>query len=89
MGRGEGGPLKVNERPEGSPLTPLLESELMRSAVMGKLGLWQVLTELSDDLGLPAPLFEALAQQARDQAATYERVHQHIVGEVFRDGHVD
>ena len=83
------GRLKVNERPEGSPLTPLLESELMRSAVMGKLGLWQVLTELSDDLGLPAPLFEALAQQARDQAATYERVHQHIVGEVFRDGHVD
>ncbi|TNC18085.1 NAD-dependent epimerase/dehydratase family protein, partial [Georgenia sp. 311] len=65
------GRLKVNERPEGSPLTPLLESELMRSAVMGKLGLWQVLTELSDDLGLPAPLFEALAQQARDQAATY------------------
>ncbi|HLT82884.1 MAG TPA: NAD-dependent epimerase/dehydratase family protein [Phototrophicaceae bacterium] len=83
------GRLKLNERPEGSPMTPLLESELMRSAVMGKLGLWQVLTELSDDLGLPAPLFEALAQQARDQAETYERVHQHIIGEVFRGGRVD
>ena len=83
------GRLKLNERPEGSPMTPLLESELMRSAVMGKLGLWQVFTELSDDLGLPAPLFEALAQQARDQAETYERVHQHIIGEVFRGGRVD
>lgn len=83
------GRLKVNERVEGSPMTPLLESELMRSAVMGKLGLWQTLVELSPDLGLPAPLFEALAQQARDQAETYERVHQHIIGEVFRNGHVD
>ena len=83
------GRLKINERPEGSPMTPLLESELMRSAVMGKLGLWQTLTELSPDLGLPAPLFEALAQQARDQAETYERVHQHIIGKVLRAGEVD
>ncbi len=83
------GRLKLDERPGGSPMTPLLESELMRSAVMGKLGLWQVLAELSDDLGLPTPLFEALAQQARDQARTYERVHQHIIGEVFRAGRVD
>ncbi|PYG00563.1 Nucleoside-diphosphate-sugar epimerase [Georgenia satyanarayanai] len=83
------GRLKVNERLSGSPMTPVLESELMRSAVMGKLGLWQTLTELSPDLGLPAPMFEALAQQARDQAETYERFHQHIVGDVFRDGEVD
>ncbi|WP_152187944.1 NAD-dependent epimerase/dehydratase family protein [Georgenia satyanarayanai] len=83
------GRLKVNERLSGSPMTPVLESELMRSAVMGKLGLWQTLVELSPDLGLPAPMFEALAQQARDQAETYERFHQHIIGKAFRTGEID
>src|SRR5690606_2402976 len=72
------GRLKLDERPGGSPMTPLLESELMRSAVMGKLGLWQGLAERSDDLGLPTPPFEALAQQARDPAPHYPRVpHAH------------
>lgn len=83
------GRLKLNERLTGSPMTPLLETELMRSAVMGKLGIWQTLAELAPDLALPAELFEALADQARQQATTFERLHQHIIGETFRDGHVD
>lgn len=83
------GRLKTNNRPSGSPMTPLLEIELMRSAVMGKLGVWQTLIALAPDLGLPPELFTALAERARDQAATVERLHQHVVPEAFRADHVD
>lgn len=78
------GRLKTNDRPAGSPMTPLLELELMRSAVAGKLGGWQTLTELSDDLGLPAGLFAALADRARAQAATLEELHGRVAAEAFR-----
>ena len=82
------GRLKINERPEGSPMTPVLELELMRSAVVGKLGGWQTLTELAPGLGLPAELFEALADRAREQAATLEELHGQVVPGAFRAGEV-
>lgn len=80
------GRLKTNGRPLGSPMTPVLETELMRSAVMGKLGAWEALAELSGDLGMPRDMFTALAERTREQAAVLERLHRHVVPEAFRRG---
>jgi len=72
------GRLKLNGRlVKRSPMTLVLESELMRSAVMGKLGLWQTLRDLSGDLGLGDSRFDALAAKAREQIATLDRVHEY------------
>lgn len=78
------GRLKTNDRPLGSPMTPVLELELMRSAVVGKLSGWQTLAELAPDLGLPPELFAGLADRAREQARTLERLHGQVAGEAFR-----
>ncbi|MEE6282209.1 NAD-dependent epimerase/dehydratase family protein [Georgenia sp. MJ170] len=80
------GRLKTNDRLSGSPMTPLLEIELMRSAVNGKAGLWETLVELAPDLGLPRELFVALAEQARDQNATLEQLHSLVAPTAFREG---
>lgn len=78
------GRLKTNDRPLGSPMTPVLELEVMRGAVAGKLAGWQTLGELAPDLGLPPELFHGLADRAREQALTLERLHRQVVGESFR-----
>ncbi|WP_261163885.1 NAD-dependent epimerase/dehydratase family protein [Microbacterium sp. Marseille-Q6965] len=78
------GRLKTNGRVTGSPMTPVLELELMRSAVVGKLGGWETLAELAPDLGLPADSFRALADRARAQAATLEQLHARVVPGAFR-----
>ena len=81
------GRLKLNRRVlSRSPMTPLLELELFRGAVMGKLGLWQVLSHLAADLGLTAARFDALAQQARDQAEMFDRLHARVRTEAFVRG---
>ena len=61
----------------GSPLTLLLEVELMRSAVAGKLGLWQTLAARAEDLGRHADRFDVLARQAKIQAEQLEQVHEY------------
>lgn len=83
------GRLKTNGRPLGSPMTPLLEVELMRSAIMGKLGGWQTLAELAPDLGLPQEQFLRLADRAKEQVDALSRLHAHIVPEAFRAGKID
>lgn len=81
------GRLKLNRRVlSRSPMTPLLELELFRGAVMGKLGLWQVLSHHAADLGLTAARFDALAQQARDQAEMFDRLHARVRTEAFVRG---
>ncbi|WP_447925307.1 NAD-dependent epimerase/dehydratase family protein [Georgenia muralis] len=81
------GRLKLNRRVlSRSPMTPLLEIELFRGAVMGKLGLWQVLSHHAADLGLTAARFDALAQQARDQAEMFDRLHARVRTEAFVRG---
>lgn len=68
------GRLKLNRRVTSrSPMAPLLELELLRGAVMGKQGLWQVLEEYAEPLGLDAAEF---AQRARDADEQRERVAQ-------------
>lgn len=73
------GRLKFNGRINGSPMTPLLEVEIMRSAVVGKLGGWQTLGELAPDLGLPAALFASLAEKSRAQIDMLGQLHGDIV----------
>ncbi|MBU5895038.1 hypothetical protein JVW19_23965, partial [Vibrio cholerae O1] len=62
------GRLKPNGRLlRRSPMTLVLETELMRSAIMGKLGMWQTLRDNADALGLAAEVFGDLAENSRRQ----------------------
>ena len=79
------GRLKLNGRiVRRSPLTMVLEAELMRAAVMGKLGGWETLQELAPDLGLQPATFAALAADARSQIEDLSRVHEHARRTAFR-----
>lgn len=79
------GRLKLNGRiVRRSPMTMVLETELMRAAILGKLGGWQTLQELAPDLGLDRATFEALADQARSQIEALSRVHEHARRNAFR-----
>lgn len=80
------GRLKSNGRLfSRSPLTLVLETELMRSAVMGKLGVWQTLQEHADGLGLDPGVFEDLAHRARAQAGVLDEVHGYLRQRAFRE----
>lgn len=73
------GRLKLNGRLlTTSPMTPLLEVELMRSAVIGKLGLWQTLAHLAPELALDPEEFDRLAAQARRQIESLDGVHEQV-----------
>lgn len=61
-----------------SPLTPLLETELMRSAIIGKLGLWQTLTANAEVWGLAPDEFDDLVDVAHRQLETLDAVHAHL-----------
>ncbi|WP_407320367.1 NAD-dependent epimerase/dehydratase family protein [Isoptericola halotolerans] len=79
------GRLKLNGRVlQTSPLTPLLEVELMRSAVLGKLGGWRTLEEYADDVGLDPARFAALAEVAQRQLALLDRLHEQTRERAFR-----
>lgn len=81
------GRLKLNGRVlSTSPMTVVLELELMRSAVMGKLGLWQTLAEMAPDLGLDSERFVALADGARDQLSMLDTLHERARRTAFRGG---
>ncbi|MGC5627555.1 NAD-dependent epimerase/dehydratase family protein [Georgenia sp. Z1344] len=77
------GRLKLNGRLVDSPMTPVLETELLRSAVIGKLGVWEVLARLADELGLPRAVFDQLADDARQQAEVIGRLHDRVTGHAF------
>ncbi|WP_449278851.1 NAD-dependent epimerase/dehydratase family protein [Leucobacter sp. GX24907] len=70
-----------------SPLSLLIESELMRSAVVGKLGLWQTLATNAEDLNLDAQLFEDLSDGARRQLASLDEVHLYARSHALRSGY--
>lgn len=70
------GRLKPNQHlGSRSPLSPLLEVELLRSGVVGKLSLWETLTLHADRLGLDRAEFEELAARAARQAETLGTIH--------------
>ncbi|WP_188754663.1 NAD-dependent epimerase/dehydratase family protein [Microbacterium album] len=83
------GRLKTNGRPLGSPMTPVLEIELLRGAVAGKLSGWETMRTLAPDLGLPEEVFADLVERSRAQIAILERLHAHVVPEAFREGEID
>lgn len=73
------GRLKLNGRfVRPSPMTPLLEVELLRSAVVGKLGLWQTLLEVAPSLGLDRAELDRLLDQTQSQVRTLDRVHEYV-----------
>lgn len=79
------GRLKLNGRVfSRSPLSLVLEIELLRSAVVGKLGLWQTLAEHAIELGLDADVFVALGQRALEQAEMLSNAHEFARERAFR-----
>lgn len=66
-----------------SPLTLVLEAELMRSAVLAKLGMWRVLEELAPELGWEPEVFADLVARAEAQAEAYGATHEYARRRAF------
>lgn len=70
------GRLKLNRRLlSTSPMTPVLESELMQGAIVGKINGWRTLAEYHDALGVGKEVFERFIAQADRQIADLESMH--------------
>lgn len=81
------GRLKANGRVlGGSPMTPLLELELLTSGVNGKHGLWQTLHDYAGELGLDAQVYADYARDAQEQSRTLNDLHAQIRPEALRPG---
>ncbi|MHA3947401.1 hypothetical protein [Cellulomonas bogoriensis] len=65
-------------RMRSSPITTLLEVELLRSAVMGKRGVWQALVDLAGDLALDESRMVELVEQTERQLQTLDEVHAYV-----------
>ena len=65
-------------------MTMVLETELLRSAVLGKRGGWQTLADNAEDLGLDAETFHELAEQALHQHERLDEVHAYARRRAFR-----
>ncbi|MEU2281453.1 hypothetical protein ABZ614_05665 [Streptomyces sp. NPDC013178] len=79
------GRLKSNGRlVRRSPLTPLVELELLRTGVTGKAGVWEALRRLAPEDGrLDAGELDGLLERAHDQLRTLERLHTEQTGKAF------
>lgn len=62
----------------------LLEVELLRSALVGKLGVWQVLEDLGDDLGIDTARMAELRARTLEQVTTMDEVHATVRARVLR-----
>ncbi|MCT1444862.1 NAD-dependent epimerase/dehydratase family protein [Corynebacterium sanguinis] len=80
------GRLKPNGRvAQRSPMALLLEAEMMRSAVVGKIGGWEVLRDNAEHLGIDAGVFEALIDAAHGQLSLITEVHEYASATAFRE----
>jgi len=80
------GRLKGNGRVlSRSPMTLLLEVELMRSAVVGKRGGWQTLADNAGGLGLDPAVFHELSANALHQHEMLDDVHAYARRRAFRE----
>lgn len=78
------GRLKLNGRVfRRSPMTPLLEVELLRGAVNAKMGLWELLHAESVTLGLDDAEWATLADRARDQDDRLRSMHAELRTHAF------
>ena len=81
------GRLKLNGRfARHSPMTPLLEVEVLRAAVVGKLGLWQTLADIAPALELDEERFERLREQTEAQVGLLDRAHEYVRDRALRAG---
>jgi len=79
------GRLKLNGRvAEQSPMTMVFEPELLRAAVLAKIGGWQTLREHAPETGLDPAQFDELIAQAHQQIETLARFHQYARNRAFR-----
>ena len=72
--------------PKGVKVTPsilVFETELMMSAVTGKLHGWRSLLDIATDLGVPAEVFEELADDALRQYEILQEVHAYARQDAF------
>ncbi|WP_369369835.1 NAD-dependent epimerase/dehydratase family protein [Promicromonospora sp. Populi] len=70
------GRLKLNGRiTQRSPMTAVLEAELMRSAVLGKIGGWQTLRDHAAEIGLDPTQLDELISRAHQQIEMLDRFH--------------
>ena len=80
------GRLKRNGRwASRSPLTPLLELELLQSGVSGKSGLWRMLGTHAPALGLDPAEFRGLEEQADEQVERIVRCHRALAPGALRN----
>lgn len=71
------GRLKLNGRlTGGSPMTPVLESELMQGAVLAKIAGWRTLSTYADDLGVGTEVFERFIERGENQIADLASFHE-------------
>jgi hypothetical protein len=61
-----------------STMRALLEVELLRSALVGKLGLWQTLEDLAGELDVDPVRMRELREQTVRQIATLDHVHEYV-----------
>ena len=67
-----------------SPMTLVLEAELMRSAVIGKKGGWETLRDNAQLLGLDKQVFTDLVENVDRQVAVLDQVHAYARRRAFR-----
>lgn len=67
-----------------SPMTLVLEAELMRSAVLAKKGGWETLRDNAELLGLDKQVFADLAENVDRQVAVLDQVHAYARRRAFR-----
>ncbi|PZP14579.1 MAG: epimerase [Brachybacterium faecium] len=67
-----------------SPMTLVLEVELMRSAVLAKKGGWETLRDNAELLGLDKQVFADLVENVDRQAAVLDQVHAYARRRAFR-----
>ncbi|NCT92061.1 hypothetical protein GXB85_14025 [Cellulomonas sp. APG4] len=77
------GEIVARLKPDGglrrsSPMTALIEAELLRSALVGKRGVWQTLLDLSEELDLDGARMAELVARTDRQLATLDRVHAYV-----------
>ena len=78
--------LVVDDDPSISDmLTLVLETELMRSAIAGKVGGWETLRDNADALGIDAGTFGELIDAAATQRGLLDEVHEYARSRAFRD----
>jgi UDP-glucose 4-epimerase len=79
------GRLKLNGRvAEQSPMTMVFEPEMMRAAVLAKIGGWQTLREHADQIGLDPAQLDELIAQAHQQIDMLARFHAYARERAFR-----